>query len=78
MKNLNKSEASEKAKLMEKRSALQAKLNAIQNDYKKGLDSDSEERASQLANAEVQAGIAKVTMEELERIEALINKLDMK
>lgn len=57
------------AELRNKRDELRARLEAIEKDYRSGLDADSEERAQQLENAEVLAGIAKSTAEELRRIE---------
>ncbi len=65
----------EKRQLLQQRDALRARLTAIHNDYRKGLDADSEERASQLANAEVLDGIARAAAEELERIEARLEEL---
>jgi len=64
--------------LMNKRDELRARLKAIEDDYKRGLDADSEERAVQLENAEVLEGIARVTAEELERIEKQLSELDKK
>lgn len=58
-----------KAELIKKRDELRARLQKIENDYRQGLDADAEERAQQLENAEVQAGIARATAEELARIE---------
>mgnify|MGYP006969526291 CR=1 FL=1 len=51
-----------------KRQVLMDRLEAINQDYRRGLDADSEERAQQLENAEVLEGIAEVTMTELEKI----------
>ena len=50
----------EKYALLAKRDELRARIEAIENDYRQGLDADAEERAQQLENAEVQAGIAKI------------------
>lgn len=58
-----------KAALIKKRDELRARLQKIESDFQQGLAADSEERAQQLQNAEVQAGIAKATAEELARIE---------
>jgi len=52
-----------------RRDELRARLEAIEKDYKQGLDADSEERAVQLENAEVLDGIAKAAADELEEIE---------
>lgn len=59
----------QKANLIQQRDALRARVQKIESDYRQGLDADSEERAQQLENAEVQAGIAKAAAEELARIE---------
>lgn len=59
----------EVAKLTAERDRLKERLAAIEADYRKGLDPDSEERAIQLENAEVLAGIAKAISEELVQVE---------
>lgn len=56
-------------KLKARRDELRARLEAIEADYRKGLDANSEEQAVQLENAEVLAGIGKVAADELEAIE---------
>lgn len=66
----------EKQQLIEKRDELRARLEAIKNDYRQGLDRDSEEQAQQLENAEVLEGIAKSTAEELQRIEEQLANMD--
>lgn len=66
----------EKQQLIEKRDELRARLESIEKDYRQGLDADAEEQAVQLENAEVLAGIAKSTSEELERIEKRLAELD--
>lgn len=55
--------------LRTRRDELRERLEAIEKDYKQGLDADSEERAMQLENAEVLEGIAKATAEELAAVE---------
>lgn len=65
----------EKQKLTEKRDELRARLESIEKDYRQGLDSDSEERAVQLENAEVLDGIAKAAAEELQRVEERLAQL---
>jgi len=67
--------SSEKEQLMAKRDELRSRLEAIEADYRRGLDADSEERAVQLENAEVLAGIARAIAEELEQIEAQLARL---
>lgn len=62
--------------LLTKRDELRARLESIEQDYRQGLDSDSEEQAQQLENAEVLEGIAKAASEELQRIEEELSKLE--
>ena len=59
-------------KLIEKRDELRARLEAIEKDYKRGLDADPEEQSIELENAEVLDAIAKSTAEELELVEQQI------
>lgn len=63
-----------KEELLKKRDELQARLDAIKEDYGRGLDADSEERAQELENADVLAEISRVTLEELEKIEKLLSE----
>ena len=63
------------AALKKQREDLRARLASIEKDYRAGLSADSEEQAIQLENAEVQAGIAKATADELARVEARLEKL---
>ena len=65
----------EKEQLTKKRDELRLRLESIEKDYRQGLDSDLEEQAVQLENAEVQEAIAKSTAEELQRIEEKLAKL---
>lgn len=55
--------------LRERRDALRKRLDAIAADIRRGLDADSEEQAVELENAEVLDEIARVTREELARVE---------
>ena len=64
-----------KNELLAKRQELIDRLEAINQDYRRGLDADSEERAMQLENAEVLEGIAKAAQQELERIEKELEAL---
>ena len=64
-----------KAELEKKRDELRARLDQIEQDYRKGLETDLEEQAIQLENAEVLEGIAKATSEELQRIEELLAEM---
>ena len=67
---------SELEDLRKKRDELRQRIQRIEDDYRKGLDRDSKERAVQLENAEVLDGIARAAAEELERIEKKIAELD--
>lgn len=67
--------STERAKLLLQREVLRERLEAINEDYRKGLSADSEEQAIQLENAEVLEGIAKAAAEELERIEQRLANL---
>ena len=62
--------------LLAKRDELRDRLEAIQRDYRQGLDADAEEQAIQLENAEVLEGIARAAREELESIEKKLAELD--
>jgi RNA polymerase-binding transcription factor DksA len=66
---------SEKSRLLEKRDELRARLEAIRKDVRRGLEADFEERAIQLENDEVLAGIAKATAAELESVEERLARL---
>ena len=66
----------QKEQLIEKRNELRTRLESIEKDYRQGLDSNSEEQAVQLENAEVLEAIAKSTSEELQRIEEVLANLD--
>ena len=61
--------------LKQKEKELSERLQAIYDDYKRGLDADSEERATQLENAETLNEIERVTAEELEKVRARLNEL---
>jgi hypothetical protein len=63
------------AELTKRRDELQTRLESIEKDYRAGLPADAEEQAMQLENAEVLAGIAKATAEELARIQARLEEL---
>ncbi|MDT8405272.1 hypothetical protein [Sulfuriflexus sp.] len=62
-------------KLVARRDELRARLEAIENDYRQGLDRDTEEQALQLENAEVLAGIARIAAEELTEIQKRIAEI---
>lgn len=63
------------AELTKRRDELRARLDSIETEYRSGLSPDSDEQAIQLENAEVLAGIAKATADELARIEARLEEL---
>lgn len=75
MSNKKNEIESEKSRLLEKRDELRARLEAIRKDVRRGLEADFEERAIQLENDEVLAGIARATAAELESIEERLAKL---
>ena len=55
---------------------MRKKLLSIEDDYRKGLAPDSEDRAIDLENADVLEGIAKVASEELALVEKRLSKLE--
>jgi len=67
--------SAEQAELLTQRDSLRERLEAIEQDYKKGLSADSEERAIQLENADVLEGIAKAISEELRQVEDRLSEL---
>ncbi len=68
--------AKKKLELTEKRDQLAARLNAINMDFRQGLDRDMEEQAQQLENQEVLAEIARITAEELNKVEAALSRIE--
>lgn len=67
--------SAERAELLIQRDSLRERLESIEQDYKKGLSADSEERAIQLENADVLEGIAKAISEELRQVEDRLSEL---
>ena len=65
-----------KRELETQRDELAARLRKINMDYRGGLDRDLEEQAQQLENAEVLQEIARVTAEELNRIELALQRIE--
>jgi RNA polymerase-binding transcription factor DksA len=55
--------------LLARRDELRQRIEAIEKDYREGLDADAEDQAVQLENSEVLAGISKAAADELEEIE---------
>lgn len=71
----NQTTAMEIAELEAEQNRLRARLASIKEDYQKGLEADSEDRAIQLENAEVLDAIAKATAEELQKVEERLASL---
>ena len=65
-----------KQTLLRRRRELRERLDAINRDYRQGLDPDFEEQAVQLENAEVLAGIARATAAELDQVERQLAELE--
>ena len=67
----NQASISQKSKteLIQERDKLREKLAAIEADYRKGLDPDSDDQAIELENADVLEGIASALADELSEIE---------
>jgi len=66
----------EQQQLIERQTALKARLEAIEQDYRRGLDKDAEEQALQLENAEVLDGIAAAVAGELEQVEERLARVN--
>ncbi len=66
-----------KVELQQKRDELAARLRKINLDYRSGLNADLEEQAQELENAEVLQEIARVTAEELNRIELALQRIEL-
>ena len=64
-----------KEELIKKRKQLQDRLDSIAEDYKRGLSTDSEERAQELENRETLQEIERVTREEITKIDEKLNNL---
>lgn len=64
-----------KANLEARYAELNQRLQAIQQDYARGLDADSEERAQELQNADVLAEIKRVTQEDLAKLAAELTQV---
>lgn len=70
------SDTAARRKVLETRRAeLVQRIDAIQRDYGRGLDADSEERAVQLENAEVLAALNEQAYAELKDIDAELARL---
>ena len=75
MNSANEKISAEKAALLQQRDSLIERLEAIEQDYRKGLSADADEQAIELENADVLAGIAKATAEELRQVEDQLAKM---
>lgn len=75
MPNSDTARQKEKAELIAERDKLRAKIAAIEADYRKGLTSDSDDRAIELENADVLEGIAAALANELSVIENRLTEL---
>ncbi|MCP1676491.1 RNA polymerase-binding transcription factor DksA [Natronocella acetinitrilica] len=62
--------------LEKQRDALAERLRKINLDFRRGLDRDLDEQAQELENAEVLQEIARVTAEELNRIELALQRIE--
>ena len=65
-----------KQELMTKKAELEERLKKIKDDFKSGLDADWEEQAVQLENRDVLLEIARVSEEELQKINAALQKME--
>jgi len=65
-----------KQELMTKKAELEERLEKIKNDFKSGLDADWEEQAVQLENRDVLLEIARVSEEELQKINAALQEME--
>ncbi len=62
--------------LCQRRDELQSRIKAIKHDISSGLDRDWEEQAVELENAEVLDEIARISSEELRKVEQAIERLE--
>ena len=65
-----------KQELIRQRDELMKRLEAIKSDYAAGLSPDFEEQAVQLENADVLAEISRITLEELQKVNQAIERLE--
>ena len=61
---------------MAKKAELEERLEKIKNDFKSGLDAEWEEQAVQLENRDVLLEIARVSEEELQKINVALQKME--
>lgn len=62
--------------LLAKRSELWERLEAIRQDYARGLDRNMDEQSLQLENEEVLAALSREAVEELQKIEQKLRLLE--
>ncbi|MGI2259930.1 hypothetical protein [Shewanella sp. GXUN23E] len=65
-----------KQELMQKRQQLVERVEAIRADYRRGLNTDSEERAQQLENRDTLYELERISLEEIARIDEQLKGLD--
>jgi predicted nuclease with TOPRIM domain len=76
MSNQNPISRKSKTELIQEREKLREKLTAIEADYRKGLDPDSDDQAIELENADVLEGIAAALADELSEIEKRLAEME--
>lgn len=62
--------------LLQKKEELAARLTRITSNVRRGLDSDSEERATQLEDSEVVDALGNEAREEIEKISAALQRME--
>ena len=65
-----------RATLLQKKDELGARLTRITSNVRRGLDNDSEERATQLEDSEVVDALGNEAREEIEKISAALQRMD--
>jgi RNA polymerase-binding protein DksA len=65
-----------RAILLQKKEELGARLSRITSNVRRGLDDDSEERATQLEDSEVVDALGNEAREEIEKISAALQRMD--
>lgn len=65
-----------RAILLQKKEELGARLSRITSNVRRGLDTDSEERATQLEDSEVVDALGNEAREEIEKISAALRRMD--
>jgi RNA polymerase-binding protein DksA len=65
-----------RARLLQKKAELGARLTRITSNLRRGLDHDSEERATQLESSEVVDALGNEARAEIEKISAALRRMD--